>query len=479
MRRGGLFLGVFILTLSLASAFSGGSGTIDDPFQVGTCVELQEIGDSVYVDKGLYFIQINDIDCSDTVNWNEGAGFVPIGRGNPSGFQGQYNGQDYAIFNLYINTPLSEQTGLFNFLGSDYFVSRINLVSATIYGGEKTGGVVGYANSIVSYSSVIGSKIYSNFYGKVGGIVGETHPNNGLVVYCRNVDSYVSGFQSAGGIVGFNGGKIENSYSTGSVSGAHYSGGLVGLNGGSVSNSYSTGSVFGEEYAGGLIGVNPGFCVSSFWDVETSGQITSDCGIGKITNEMKTYSTFTDAGWDFDNIWGISSWINNGYPNLGLRVFLDSDNDGMSDEFDCQPLNPAVHQGAEEICNGIDDNCDGDVDEGCYEWSGFLKPVDNLPMLNLVKAGSAVPIKFSLNGDKGLDIFDSNPVSCWTSCDSSLIGDVIEETSTAGQSTLSYNPLIDEYTYVWKTEKYWKGSCRKFTLNLNDGTSHSASFEFK
>jgi len=33
-----------------------------------------------------------------------------------------------------------------------------------------------------------------------------------------------------------------------------------------------------------------------------------------------------------------------------------------------------------------------------YNFSGFLQPVDNLPTLNRVKAGSAVPIKFSLGG---------------------------------------------------------------------------------
>ena len=40
-----------------------------------------------------------------------------------------------------------------------------------------------------------------------------------------------------------------------------------------------------------------------------------------------------------------------------------------------------------------------------FNWSGFFQPVDNLPALNLVKAGSAIPVKFSLGGNKGLNIF--------------------------------------------------------------------------
>jgi hypothetical protein len=43
---------------------------------------------------------------------------------------------------------------------------------------------------------------------------------------------------------------------------------------------------------------------------------------------------------------------------------LDDDNDLVADEADCGPLDPAVHPGAVEVCNGIDDDCDDMVDEG-------------------------------------------------------------------------------------------------------------------
>jgi hypothetical protein len=42
----------------------------------------------------------------------------------------------------------------------------------------------------------------------------------------------------------------------------------------------------------------------------------------------------------------------------------DDDDDGAPDVMDCAPLNPAVFRGATEVCNGIDDDCDAAVDEG-------------------------------------------------------------------------------------------------------------------
>jgi hypothetical protein len=51
----------------------------------------------------------------------------------------------------------------------------------------------------------------------------------------------------------------------------------------------------------------------------------------------------------------------------------DLDGDGDPNASDCQATNPAVHHGAPEACNGVDDNCDGNIDEGegganCQTW---------------------------------------------------------------------------------------------------------------
>ena len=49
---------------------------------------------------------------------------------------------------------------------------------------------------------------------------------------------------------------------------------------------------------------------------------------------------------------------------------------------------------------------------------------------------------------------------------------------TAGSSSLSYDATTQTYTYVWKTDKTWAGTCRTFLMQLIDGSQHSALFKF-
>jgi hypothetical protein len=114
-----------------------------------------------------------------------------------------------------------------------------------------------------------------------------------------------------------------------------------------------------------------------------------------------------------------------------------------------------------------------------YAWNGFFQPVDNPPTVNTVKAGSAVPVKFSLTGNQGLNIFQTGyPASAPYTCSSTAPTDAIEQTVTAGASSLSYDPASDQYTYVWKTDKAWAGTCRALVVKLADGATHTANFQF-
>ncbi|MCE7986631.1 MAG: hypothetical protein DYG89_36115 [Caldilinea sp. CFX5] len=116
-----------------------------------------------------------------------------------------------------------------------------------------------------------------------------------------------------------------------------------------------------------------------------------------------------------------------------------------------------------------------------YRWGGFFQPVDNPSIMNKVNAGAGIPVKFSLGGNFGLNIFASGyPASQNISCSSggSNGSDDIEETVTAGSSSLQYDATTQTYTYVWKTDKAWAGSCRQLIVRLIDGVDHVALFQF-
>jgi hypothetical protein len=115
-----------------------------------------------------------------------------------------------------------------------------------------------------------------------------------------------------------------------------------------------------------------------------------------------------------------------------------------------------------------------------YEFSGFQAPVSAQPALNTARAGRRIPIKFGLGGDHGLDILPAgSPSSARIDCQAATTLSEVEGTTTAGDSTLSYDAESGTYTYVWKTSTAWAGTCRRFTLALDDGSQYAADFLFK
>jgi YVTN family beta-propeller protein len=119
-----------------------------------------------------------------------------------------------------------------------------------------------------------------------------------------------------------------------------------------------------------------------------------------------------------------------------------------------------------------------DYSVGVYAFAGFFAPIDN-DALNMLKAGQGAPLRFSLGGDQGVAILATgSPSSRPVQCDSTLPSDPVEQTVTAGASGLSYDAATDVYTYTWKTDKAWAGTCRELTVTLTNGTSHSALFMF-
>jgi hypothetical protein len=100
-------------------------------------------------------------------------------------------------------------------------------------------------------------------------------------------------------------------------------------------------------------------------------------------------------------------------------------------------------------------------------------------VVNGVKAGRTVPIRFSLGGDQGRDVLaEGSPSVRPVPCDATAPVNDIPGVGTRRSGSLRYAPKRDRYTYLWKTHKSWAGSCRELALELVDGSVHRASFRF-
>ncbi|MDE1993070.1 MAG: filamentous hemagglutinin N-terminal domain-containing protein, partial [Rhizobiaceae bacterium] len=341
-----------ILRSEAATADTNGIATISNLHQ------LALIGTNL---SGSYVLGA-DIDASDTAGssasgiWSAASGWVPIGP--TSGFSGTFDGDGHVIWGLTLNA--AGYAGLFdtttgsstiknvgvtnaNVTGTNYYAGILvgnnggtisnAYVSGTVSGDAITGGLVGENEGTITLShatsTVAGGYTYSFALWTAGGLVGI---NDGTISQSYATGN-VSGEFEAGGLAGENSGTISQSYATGSVSGQlngglvgrNYrviqdayatgavsgsqgaNGGLVGRNFGLIQNSYAIGAVSRGLYEGGLVAIDTnGSYSQSFWDTETTGQLSSSGGGTGLTHaQMTNPFTFIDAGWDFTGSWAM------------------------------------------------------------------------------------------------------------------------------------------------------------------------------
>ncbi len=224
---------------------------------------------------------------------NQGRGWHPMGGIGAGGspFTGTLDGRGYDIRDVFINLPGTFYVGLFSVLGEGGRIEDIGVVSAHVNSIAHVGSLVGINLGNVSNSHSTGSV---TGIASVGGLVGN---NLGTVSNSYSTGNVTSD-SGAGGLAGGNSGTVSNSYATGSVTSERGAGGLVGTNNGTLINSYSVGSVTGDDDTGGLVGLNQGTVTDSFWDIQTSGQATSDGGTGKTKAQMQNITTFSGATWN-------------------------------------------------------------------------------------------------------------------------------------------------------------------------------------
>lgn len=298
------------------SPFAGGIGTSDEPFLVSNLTQL----DAVRNFKSYHFLQTADIDAGETLTWNSGAGWTPIGSGTADTFGGSYDGSGHKISHLFINNPTIDYIGLFGCSYNGSVIKNIGIENADITGDTYVSGLLG-----------------RNYGGDVENCF---------------VTGSINGISYTGGLVGYiaSPGTITNCYSKATIT--RISGTSTGVGAfcgrnfnGTITKSFSTGSVHYNDYTdptdkGFLGSVGTVTMTDNFWDMETSGQLTSVGGVtGKTTAEMQNIATYTSLvstgltnPWDFvgdpnddagvEDIWNIHASINSGYPYLNWEYRL-------------------------------------------------------------------------------------------------------------------------------------------------------------
>ncbi|MCL1827497.1 MAG: T9SS type A sorting domain-containing protein [Candidatus Cloacimonetes bacterium] len=315
-----------------------------------------------------YFCQTADIDATETINWNEGQGFIPIGaawdiHGYDDGhgysntpFYGDYSGNNYTINNLYINTHRDSlalgdyyvsTAGLFGHI-ERALVSNLHLVNVNITGNVRVGAIAGNAHRSKIYNCSSSGVITFNktpyvsgaqSSARVGGIAGTaTYIENCGTTVNISLNWLNTATSQIAGVVGSYDYQelteqpyLKNSYFNGHISKTFeyvpsFSGLLHNSGPNPVSYSYVT-----DNFSPSLIGrVTFGTNLSNtIWNYETTNIPNTPISatvFGRSTEEMKWGGTYIFNGWDFSNIWAIDSEINDGYPYLKTRYLKPPQN---------------------------------------------------------------------------------------------------------------------------------------------------------
>lgn len=226
--------GTFNGTITGTPALATGSGTKNDPYQIGTAEGLKWFRDKVnnaknaannIEDTKICAELTKDIDLS-------GEAWTPIGigdafyAGTPS-YSGTFDGKGHTIKNLSIDSS-AHYVGLFGYV---YGGTIRNLtVSGSVKGSEHTGGIAGAANGGTFENCANQCAVQGD---TTGGIIGFATEEGTLIVRdCYNVGSITTTTgNSVGGIIGQcinTSGTIRNCYNAGTVTGTASVGAIIG-----------------------------------------------------------------------------------------------------------------------------------------------------------------------------------------------------------------------------------------------------------
>ena len=351
-----------------ASAFDGGSGTKEDPYQIATAEQLAKLSKDVSEGtsyQGTFFVLTADIDLS-THRW------VPIGiykwmsngTSIEKSFWGYLDGSNKTISGMVVDERGDQNSaGFFGSIrngqaGNIVGAKDLTISGATVYlsedglmecsGGILGGDIIGNENSMVVFENirVSGSVEVNSTYGnnKIGGMLGYASWVKAINCHAENVS--ISGASNSGGFVGNDNGSVfENCTTSGTVSGRWGLGGFVG---------YTTSTVLNEA-----VGVSTYTNCSA--DVDVSG---NDWRLGGFVGYAE-YGEFNNCVAYGDVTSSVTGWN----PKIGGFIGESGDQennpDGYANATNCHAAGTVTSASPDYEAGGFIGTYSGGTFTGC------------------------------------------------------------------------------------------------------------------
>ncbi|MDY0150737.1 MAG: GLUG motif-containing protein [Candidatus Cloacimonas sp.] len=306
--------------ISLFGQFSGGTGTLSDPFIVTTATEL----DSVRFHLDSCFLQVADIDLGN-VQYSSGVGWQPLASYSVLGaFTGFYNGNGHTIENLTINIGDNENISCLSLFGSidNAQIMNVTLDNVHIVGNSGSACLAGTAD----YSEITNCSVEGSVRGldNCGGIVG--YASYSTIQGCSATIS-LFGRESVGCVAGgVSGGSIIGTTAIAAIAQARIA--LGGISGSSRYNSEivdctASGSLYSTDNCGGIVGFGNDTlierCSSDFdtiWGSTRSGGILAESWYGVTIRDCSASASVEGQ----DTVGGIVGIIS-GQSNITRSYF--------------------------------------------------------------------------------------------------------------------------------------------------------------
>ena len=225
------------------------------PIEIWSIEDLDDVRTDLEAD----YVLMRDLDFEDDDSYDDPANknnYITGGGWNPIGsdvfsdsYSGIFQGNNFSIYNLYINRPSTNKVGFF--ASSSGYIYNLNIHDADVVGNDYATIFCGYkVSGIINNCSVSGDLVGENY---VGGLVGIC--SYGATIWKCSSDSIITGKNKVGGVVGdMLGGSIYFTYCNGTVTGTHNVGGFGGSGGTMLRSCFSLSDVYLIENIGGNVG---------------------------------------------------------------------------------------------------------------------------------------------------------------------------------------------------------------------------------